>query len=344
MNTKTISLFVLASLLLAACSSPAAPTSEATPLPIVQADDTLIAEGRVEPIRYAEIAFNASGAVSEVLVKEGERVKQGQPLIRLGGESDTNYAAAQLELAEAQKSLNDLANSSGSDLAQAVIDLKDAREAFDKADNYLRYLQNSQKIPQSETRTFLVPSSRGYEYRFNFRNFKGPAPQDWIIEAENDAALKKAALDDAQRAYDRLKGGADSAQLPVLEARLNAAKAGVSAFTVIAPFDGVVAKLSARQGATINAGEIAVTVADFSSWIVKTTDLTELDVVTVKEGEQTTITLDALPDLTLNGEIESIGQTYEEKQGDIVYEVMVVLKDANPSLRWGMTATVTFGR
>lgn len=342
MKTKIVSLIILAGLLITACSASATQQVEATPMPTVKADNTLIAEGRIEPIRYAEIAFNASGAVSEVLVKEGEQVKQGQPLIRLGGESDTNYAAAQLELVTAQQALDDLLNSSGSDLAQAVITLKDAREAFDKADEYLRYLQNSTKIPQSETRVFLVPSSRGYEYRYNFKNFKGPAPQDWIIEAENDQALKKAALDEAQRAYDRMKDGADKEQLALLEARLNAAKAGVAAFTVIAPFDGVVAKLSARQGATINAGEIAVTVADFSSWIVKTTDLTELDVVTVKEGEATTITLDAIPDMTLNGKIESIGQTYEEKQGDIVYEVTVALTDIPPALRWGMTAVVKF--
>ena len=342
MNTKNISLFILASLLLGACGSSAAAPTEATAIPIVQADDTLIAEGRVEPIRYAEIAFSAGGVVSELLVKEGEAVTEGQELIRLGGDLDTNYASAQLDLAEAQKALNDLTNSSGSELAQAVIDLKDTKEEFDKADDYLNFLQNSQKIPQSETRVFLVPSSRGYQYRYNFRNFKGPAPQDWIVEAENDLALKKAALDDAQRAYDRLKGGADAEQLPVLEARLNAAQARVASFTVIAPFDGVVADLSARQGASINAGEVAVTVADFSSWLIETTDLTEIDVVALSEGQPVTVTFDALPDVTLDGVIESIGQTYEEKQGDIVYAVTVALNEGHPSLRWGMTAVVKF--
>jgi HlyD family secretion protein len=139
-----------------------------------------------------------------------------------------------------------------------------------------------------------------------------------------------------------MKGGADSDQLALLEAQLNAAKAGVAAFEVLAPFDSVVAELSARQGASINSGEIAVTVADFSSWIIRTTDLTELDVVTVKEGQATTITLDALPGVRLNGQIESIGQTYEEKQGDVVYAVTVALKEGHPDLRWGMTAIVTF--
>jgi hypothetical protein len=60
--------------------------------------NTIIAEGQVEPIQYAKIAFNASGVIGEVLVKEDQSVKKGQPLIRLGNESDTNYAAAQIEL------------------------------------------------------------------------------------------------------------------------------------------------------------------------------------------------------------------------------------------------------
>lgn len=342
MKARKVSLFILASLLFAACSTAGTPPTEATPIPTVIADEALIAEGRVEPVRYAEIAFNASGAVGEVLVNEGEQVSKGQPLIRLGDASDTNYAAAQLELATAQQALNDLLNSSGSELAKAVIDLKDAQEAFDKADNYLHYLQNSKKVPQTDTRVLLIQTFRGYEYQYKTKNFKGPAPEDWIIEAENDLALKKAALDEVQRAYDRMKGGADTDQLALLEARLNAAKAGVAAFTVIAPFDGVVAKLSARQGDSISAGEIAVTVADFSHWLIKTTDLTELDVVTVKEGQATSIHLDALPGTELTGEIQSIGQTYEEKQGDVVYEVTVALKDGHPNLRWGMTAIVTF--
>jgi len=342
MKTKIILLFILASLLFAACSPSDTQSTEATPIPTVIADETLIAEGRIEPVQYAEIAFNANGVVSEVLAEEGAQVKKGQPLIRLGDESDTNYAAAQLELVSAQKALDDLLNSSGTDLAQVVIDLKDAQEAYDKADDYLLYLQNSKKVPQTETRTFLVQTSRGYEYRVNTKHFKGPAPEDWIIEAENDLALKRARLEEDQRAYERMKDGADTDQLAVLEARLNAAKAGVAAFSVIAPFDGVVAKLNAKTGNSISAGEVAVTVADFSTWLIKTTDLTELDVVTIEQGQAATITLDAIPDTSLNGVIESISQAFEEKQGDVVYEVTVALTDEHPDLRWGMTAVVKF--
>jgi multidrug resistance efflux pump len=342
MKTKFLFLILFTSLLFAACAPSAAQPTEAAAIQPVLADTSVISEGRLEPVRSAEIAFTASGVISEVLVQEGESVKKGQPLIRLGDASDTNYASAQLELVSAQQAINDLTNAAGTDLAQAIIALKDAQEAYEKADNYLIYLRNEQKVPQTETRSFLIQNWKGYEYRTRTKHFKGPAPEDWIIEAENDLALKKAEVDDAQRTYDRLKNGADAEQLTVLEARLDAAEAGLAAFSVIAPFDGVVAELNAKTGSSINAGEVAVTIADFSSWLIETTDLTEIDVVSLVEGQPVTLQLDALPGVSLNGAIESISQTYEEKQGDVVYGVTVTLNDSHPNLRWGMTAVVTF--
>jgi HlyD family secretion protein len=342
MKSRSLITLILLSLFFTACST-AAPTATATPEAAATAVDTsIIAEGRLEPVRFAEIAFTASGVVSQVLVQEGQPVQSGEVIVQLGDASDTNYAAAQLELANAQQALNDLQNAAGSDLAQAVIDLKDATEEYNDAVDYLDYLQDSQKIPQTETRRFLVQTWKGYEFRTKNKTFKGPAPQDWIIEAENDLALKKAQMDDAQKRYDRLKDGIDSEQLAILEARLNAAKAGVAAFSVVAPFDGVVADLQAKAGSSINAGEIAVTVADFSEWLVKTTDLTEIDVVNLSEGQPVLVTLDALPDAELKGEILSIGQSYAENQGDIVYEVTLLLNETHPAMRWGMTAAVTF--
>jgi multidrug efflux pump subunit AcrA (membrane-fusion protein) len=343
MKRTLIIVLIGLSLLISACSSAggaASPTAEA--VATVVPDSTIIAEGRLEPVHYAEIAFTASGRISNILVSEGQAVKAGEELIRLGDASDTQYAAAQLELVSARKALTDLNNTAGTDFAQAVIDLKDAQEEYNDAVDYLDYLNNADKVPQTQNRTYLVQTWRGYEYRTKTKHFKGPAPADWIIEAENDMNLRKAELDAAQRAYDRLKGGVDAEQLAVLEARLEAAEAGVAAFSVIAPFDGVVADLNAKLGGSINAGEPAVTVADFSQWLVQTTDLTEIDVVNLSEGQTVSVSLDAIPGAELTGEILSIGQTYAENQGDVVYEVTILLTDTLPNMRWGMTAAVNF--
>jgi len=336
-------IFIGLALLFTACSPAGQGAGTPEVIPTVLADNTIIAEGRLEPLRDAEIAFTAGGLVSEVLVDEGQPVKKGDLLIRLGGESDSNYAAAQFEVVNAEKALNDLRNVSEADLAQAVIDLKQAKEDLKKAENYLQYLQNSKKVPQPETFVYYIKRGKGYEVRLRTHFYKGPAPAGWITQAENEVALKKAQVEDIQDTIDRMQeNGVDREELAVLEAQLNAARAEVAAFEITAPFDGLVAEINAKAGSSIRPGEVAVVLADFSNWLVKTTDLTEIDVVGLTENDPVRVTLDALPGLELPGTVLSIGQIYIENQGDIVYEVTVMLNDRRPAMRWGMTASVVF--
>jgi multidrug resistance efflux pump len=341
MNHKLFIILIGLALLFTACS----PAATTTPLVIstVIADSTIIAEGRVEPVRDAEITFTAGGLVNEVLVEQGQTVKKGDLLIRLGGESDSSYAAAQYEVVSAQKALNDLTKDSQTDLAQTVIDLKQAKEDLEKSETYLHYLQTSKKVPQPETFVYYIKRGNGYEVRLRTHHYRGPAPASWITQAEDDVALKKAKLDEIQNKVDRMKeNGVDTNELAVLEARLAAAEAKVDAFEITAPFDGVVAEVKARTGSSIRPGEVAVVVADFSNWLVKTTDLTEIDVVELTEDEPVVVTLDALPGVQLNGTILSIGQTFTQNQGDVVYDVDIQLTETHPAMRWGMTASVTF--
>ncbi len=338
-----LALIVLA-LLVAACApaGPAAQTVE--PIPTALTNSAIIAEGRLEPVNYAEIAFTtASGLVREVLVEEGQPVKKGDLLIRLGGESDASYEAAQFELVSAQKALNDLRNDSQEDLAQAVIDLDQAEEDLKKAEVYLHYLQTSKKVPQPETFVYYIKRGKGYEVRLRTEHYKGPAPAEWIAQTEDDVAFKKAKVEELQHTIDRMKEtGVDRNELELLEARLEAAEAELAAFEITAPFDGIVAEVNAKDGGSIGAGDVAVVLADFSRWLVKTTDLTEIDVVKLAENDPVLVTLDALPNVELKGEILSIAQTFSENQGDVVYEVTVRLADIHPAMRWGMTASVTF--
>jgi HlyD family secretion protein len=109
-----------------------------------------------------------------------------------------------------------------------------------------------------------------------------------------------------------------------------------------APFDGTVAGLKVKSGESVSPGQVAVSVADFSGWIVKTTDLTELDVVKISDGQAVSVTLDAIPNETLDGVVQNISQNYSEKQGDVVYEVTVEITEALANMRWGMTAVVKF--
>ena len=376
-NSKTISLFVLMTvviLLVSACSSPAEASQEATSTASAVIDPAqIIAEGRLEPIRYAEIAFNLSGVVSEVLVQDGEVVEKGQTLIRLGGGSDPDYTAAQFELVEAQQAFDVLNRTGAANLAATWTAYMDAQEARAEAqrdwedlniDNLDEQIDDAKTELEDRTADLQDAQDEFDKYKdLDTDNSKRKTAEDELERAQNEynEAVRKleevtrerdmvrAALDAALAAeaetkhqYELSTNGVNADQLVLARARLENAKAGVATFTVVAPFDGVVAELNAKAGGSNNAGEIVVTVADFSSWIVKTTDLMEIDVVNLAETQPVVLTLDAIPNQELKGTILSIGQTYSENQGDVVYEVTILLTDKDPAMRWGMTAEVKF--
>src|SRR6266498_3846388 len=168
--------------------------------------ETVDASGSLEAQPLANLTWKTSGVVEEVKVKAGDKVRAGDVLMKLNTSSvPSSVISAQADLANAQKDLDTLLSSSSTDLAQAVIDLKDAKQTYDEAASYLKYLQTSQKVPQTYTKIFIEETRGQWKYRYKTRDFKAPAPADWIADAEDDLALKKAQLADAQRTYDSLK-------------------------------------------------------------------------------------------------------------------------------------------
>ena len=363
MKTRFLVLFLALGLTITACSTSGNPAS-ATPeaIPTVIADNTIIVEGNLEPVRFAEIAFNASGVVSEVLVEEGQAVKQGDVLVRLG-----NSETAQAEVARAEEAL--ILAQRAFDTSQSTV-LKDLGEAYEvvrqaqiKFDNFdiptklksgtpaegveKMYAEVEKARADYEPYKYLSDDNQAKKIRKDRLDNAWSDLNQAIRWAKYEADLNaaKSKLDSALKEFNALTDNSQGdslakAEYETAQANLSAAKAALANVELVAPFDGVVAGLDVKIGGSINAGQIAVTIADFSSWVVKTTDLTELDVVTVKQGQAAAVTLDAIPDITFDGKIQSIGQTYTEQQGDIVYEVTVTLTDSHPSMRWGMTAVV----
>ncbi len=45
----------------------------------------------------------------------------------------------------------------------------------------------------------------------------------------------------------------------------------------------------------------------------------------------------------MTSSVDSIGLVSEVKRGDAIYTVRIVVDEADPRLRWGMTVVVTFG-
>ena len=106
---------------------------------------------------------------------------------------------------------------------------------------------------------------------------------------------------------------------------LSRAQIALSNAELRSPISGRVADQNLKVGESVVAGAPVVTIADYSDWIVRTTDLNELDVVNIRKGQAVNISLDALPEVSLKGVVAQIDETFLNKQGDILYEVSIVL-------------------
>jgi HlyD family secretion protein len=304
---------------------------------------TIEASGTLDAQPSATLTWNTGGVVEDVFVQAGDQVREGDVLMTLRTTTvSASIISAQADLVNAQKELDDLLNSSDTELAQAVITLKDAQEAYDKAEDYLKYLQTSQKVPQTETRAILQTKRNSWMYFYKTKTFKGPAPEDWIIEAENDLALKTAELEDAQYEYDRLKDGPNADDIMAAQAKVDAAQATVDSMSVIAPFDGTVLYVESQPGDLVKAGESALYAADVDRLYVEA-QVDESDVANVKVGQQVEVTLDALSGVMLTGSVSAINPVGEEVSGLVKYTIRLDLDKVDDAMftPLGTTANVT---
>ncbi|MBN8654986.1 MAG: efflux RND transporter periplasmic adaptor subunit [Anaerolineae bacterium] len=309
----------------------------------LEVSQTIETSGTLDAQPFASLTWKTSGVVESVNVQPGDLVQAGDVLLALQPSSTSaSIVAAQADLINAQEKLEDLV-SSGTALAQAEIDLKKAQEEYDDAVYYLKYLQNDDRIPQTEYSAKLVSNNRnGWTYEYELNNFKGPAPQEWIDDAEDDVALKKGQLEDAQREYDRLLAGEESTAVLAARAEVEAAQVTINSLFIVAPFDGKVLSVDDVVGDLVDANTTSVNIADMNHLYVAA-QVDESDVANVKTGQRADITLDALSDVTLTGKVAAINPVGEEESGLVKYTVQIYLDQINDQafIPLGTTANVT---
>ena len=170
-----------------------------------------------------------------------------------------------------------------------------------------------------------------------------------VAEVDAQLAVAQANLDDAVRRLERLANGPDPRQLAVAEGqvenarlRVESAKATLEDQELRAPFAGTMSAINVTEGEFAAPGVPVAQLADFSNWQVETTDLTELNVANIKMGQPAMIHFDALPEIGLIGRVINIKPQGENRQGDIVYTVVLNLEAPDERLRWNMTSSVDF--
>ena len=154
-------LIIVTALALGACAPKAtpAPTTEATPTPIV--DSGVNASAVVVPVDTVELAFTTIGRVTSVEVKVGDEVTAGQTLVQLDTAIiEAQVAEAEFNLQALQSTLDKLTRNIASDrdreIAKANVDSAQA-----KLDSIKAQLANSTLVSPTNGTVTAVDISVG---------------------------------------------------------------------------------------------------------------------------------------------------------------------------------------
>jgi HlyD family secretion protein len=294
---------------------------------------TVGATGTVHARQSATLSWQVSGTVEQVQVQVGDRVSRDDVLAGLNQTSlPQSVITAASDLVTAQQELDDLLKSD-TVRAQAQIDLRAAQEAYDKAYDYRVSLNQKMDLVKITYQSF---GGRRFPVA---KYYKGYADVQTIAKADEDLALKKAALEDAQRANDRIQDG-NSAEVAAAEARVAAAQAALNTARIIAPFTGTVTQAEPLPGDQVAAGDLAFRVDDLARLLVDV-EISEVDINSVGVEQPVMLTFDAILGKEYSGQVVEVAQAGNTTEGVVNFTVTVELTDADEMVKPGMTAAVT---
>ena len=265
----------------------------------------LTASGYVVAQRRAAVASKGTGRLVELTVREGSLVKQGDLIGRLDA-SDVQAAigATQAGVVQAQAAK-----------AQAEAALGQGRAELANAEVELKRQQALQ------AQGFISPQA--------------------VDGADRRLAVARSALASQQAAITSAQAGIAQSLAQVRVQQVNQANTEIRA-----PFDGVVLVKNANVGDMITPFSSAsgtsgavVTMADLRTLEVEA-DVSESNVARVKPEQPVEITLDALPELRLRGNVSRIVPTVDRAKATVMTKIRFEALDAR--ILPEMSAKVSF--
>lgn len=268
--------------------------------------------------------------------------------------AQAGVTSAEAGLTSARASYNQLlAGPTAAELAvqeaqirQAEASVRQAQQAYDQVKN----LPSVGALPQSAQ---LEQATISYEVATAQLAMTQSPP----TEAQTSAALSqiaqaelslRQALNNLLTAQNNLntliEGPADEdleiARAQVRQAELSKVQAerSLDNARLRAPFTGIVSLVNVRQGEFYNGGLPAIVLTDLNSFHL-TVLVDELDVGQVGVGQTVRLSLDALPDADINGEVVRVSPTASDVGGVVTYEVEIIPTQTDAPLKAGMSAT-----
>lgn len=375
---KVVSI-VIVTMFLTGCSmvSPveSQPTEVSTNTVYIE-DGVISASAKVVAANYANLSFMVGAQEFSLFVKPGDVIKDGDRLAVLSDDTlpqsiilaeaeilgarealnnleqsniarstaELNKVLAEKALTKAQNELNNMKSAKTSENVirntQAQLDiardeLNDAEEAYNK----VKDRDEGDVLKAQATITLTNARKRVDDLNRQLSRYLDTADPIDIAEKEAALAVAQATYDDAIREVERLKDGADPNDIAAAQANIRAVESVINQKYLIAPFAGTIIEVYAQTGESVSPGVPVILLADLTTLVVQTTDLSEIDVAKISIGDPVKVTFDALADTQIAGKISEIAFMNAAGSG-VYYTVTIKLDENPPALRWGMSAFV----
>lgn len=322
---------------------------------------------------------SSSGSSSESLVVEelyvavGQKVSEGDPLLKISEESVEEYREALSDaVTEAQAAVNSASLSSekqklsasytySSSVAEGSVaeetylaTLKELQEAVDEAQEavdesaaLLNYFQ--EQINAGEDLSYLLDEEQeNYNKLYTKLQSAKNTYTTKSIEAEKTYKEALFASQNASTQYSVDITGADS-DVDDAEETLADATAALEEFDEVVGADGIIyaeyagtiTVLGCAAGDSLASGDTIATFADDTA-VTITVSVSEEDITEIAVGDETSIELTAYEDKSFAGAVESIDTSASSGSSTVSYNVTVVFTGDVSGIYADMTGNVTF--
>jgi HlyD family secretion protein len=300
----------------------------------VASQDTLIsqvtASGEIKPTTYTNVTAQGFGRITQILVKEGDKIKKGDRLLLqedVQANADVQAQSAAINSSEMGVQAAEASfRSAQADLIQQQANLEKAKLDWERG--------------QGLFKDGLIPK-QDFDQR----------------KSTYDAAF--AAVDSSKARVQSLKAQLNQTQSMVNQnkAVLVRTKDILSKTAYISPINGIVSYLPVRLGEYVvpgiqnSNGSFLMTLSDMSV-VTAEVKVDETDIVNVRTGQDADVTIDAVPGKVFKGQVTEIGsqatlrssglattQSTTSTQEAKDFKVVVTLAAPPDNLRPGLSTT-----
>ncbi len=233
-----------------------------------------------------------------------------EPLDNLQKQYDAARSKSEANVSDIQQSLQD-AQIALSDLFEAPDPLDVENAQFDILQAHLAIADAEAKLADLHEDLLERPDPLDLEAQSKTIE----TAQAALTQAEEDLASLFDPPDPLQMALLR-------SQLVSAQLALEAAETRLEAAVVVAPWSGLVAGVSVEQGDEVNRNADIVEIVD-SLDVELDGIVDEIDVLSVRVGDQAVVSMDALPGQSLTGTVSRIDAGATNQQGVVTYPVRV---------------------